>query len=254
MIHVVTNTKGGAGKSAVAVLLGCVLAQKGKNFKIVELDDNNDSLVFENSEIFTQDNIKSLKLKDKEQALSDMLFDLMSDDSMDYIVDIGGGNDTFEVLDALKSTNLEKTYYIPTTRIKKYLKNAVDTFEYIKDEENTIFALNQYTNLENIKDEFLYFFGSKKMGVNPVDEKLLNSKYIPVPFSNYIQIAEDDEMSLFDLASISMQMQEDDARKIFFEEANGSREHFHQMMVRYWNSQKAAQDLLEISQNFNNIQ
>jgi len=253
MLHVDCSTKGGVGKSTLAVLTGCVLAQKGKKFKIIELDDNNDSYKYSKSDIFNEENIKTLKLKKKDEALSDMLFDLMSDANMDYIIDIGGGNDTFEVLDAIKSMEIEKTYYIPLTRIKKYMKNSEDTFKYIDDPQNTLFVLNQYSSLENLKDEFLYFFGNKKSGVKTASDFFIDSNFIAIPFTNFIQIAEDDEMSIYDLASISQTLGEDEARKLFFEKAAGDRSKFHKFMTQYWNSQKAAKALDEITQNFWNL-
>ena len=215
MIHIITSTKGGVGKSTISVLVGCVFAQKNKKFKIIELDDNNNSLKYAKSDILNSQNIETLRLKNKDEALSNMLFDVMSDTDMDYIIDIGGGNDTFEVLDAIKSMELDKTYYIPTTRIKKYLQNSEDTFNYINDKDNTIFVLNQYANIENLKNEFLYFFGNKKAGIKPASNLFVDSNFIAIPFTNYIQIAEDDEMSIFDLAAISQTLSEDEARKLF---------------------------------------
>ncbi len=254
MIHVTANTKGGTGKSNTAITLACVLAAKGKEFRIVELDNNNNSLKNTNSDILNEKNSKSLKLKNKEEAISDMLFDLMDDEKMDYIIDIGGGNDTFEIIDAVKSLDLPKTYYIPILKIKKFMQNAEDTFKYIDDPENTVFVLNQYSNLSELKNEFIYFFGSKKAGVKKVSDYFKDENFIAVPYSNYFQIAEDDEMTLYDLAAISMNLSEADARKMFFEKSNGDRELFHKMRTQYVNSQEAVEVLEEISQNFWNIQ
>ena len=253
MLHVMTNTKGGTGKSNTAITLACILAAKEKAFKIIELDDTNNSLKYANSDFLNGENSKSLKLKNKGEAISDMLFDLMEDQNIEYIIDIGGGNDTFEILDAIKSIEVEKTYYIPLLKIKKYMQNAEDTFNYIDDPDNTIFVLNQYANLEDLKDEFLYFFGDEKKGVKKVSNYFKNNNFIAVPYSNYVQIAEDEEMTLFDLASISANLPEAEARKIFFEKAEGNRTEFFKMMTRYWNSQEAVKVLDEIVENFWNL-
>jgi len=253
MLHIMTSTKGGTGKSNTAITLACILAAKNKAFKIIELDDTNNSLKYANSDFLNGENSKSLKLKNKGEAISDMLFDLMSDESIEYIIDIGGGNDTFEILDAIKSIEIEKTYYVPLLKIKKYMPNAEDTFNYIDDPDNTIFVLNQYAKLEDLKDEFLYFFGDEKKGVKKVSNYFKNNNFIAVPYSNYIQIAEDEEMTFFDLASISTDLPESEARKIFFEKAEGDRAEFFKMMTRYWNSQEAVKVLDEIVENFWNI-
>jgi len=253
MLHIMTNTKGGAGKSNTAVTLACALAATDKAFKIIELDDNNNSLKYSNSNILNGENSKSLKLKNKGEAISDMLFDLMRDENIEYIIDIGGGNDTFEIIDAIKSIDMQKTYYIPLLKIKKFMQNAEDTFKYIDDLKNTIFVLNQYSKMEDLKEDFLYFFGDEKMGVKKVSKYFKNDNFIAIPYSNYIQIAEDEEMTLFDLASISTDLPEAEARKIFFEKAEDDRAEFFKMMTRYWNSQKAVKVLDEIVGNFWNI-
>ena len=165
MLNVITSNKGGVGKTTVATSLCCIYYNQNKKFKIIELDNNNSSLKYKSSDIFKEKNSKSLKLKKKSEAIADMLFDLMEDETIEYIIDIGGGNDTYEVLDAIKSLDIEKTYYVPTTKIKKYLANAHHTFEYIDDPKNTMFVLNQYNDLAEIRNEFRYFFGNEKMGI-----------------------------------------------------------------------------------------
>ena len=60
-------------------------------------------------------------------------------------------------------------------------------------------------------------------------------------------------MTLYDLAAISQTLGEDEARKLFFDKAAGDRSKFYKFMTQYWNSQKAAKDLNEITENFWNI-
>jgi len=250
MLHVITSSKGGVGKTTVATSLCCIFYNQNKKFKIIELDNNNSSLKYQSSDIFIEENSKSLKLKKKGEAISGMLFDLMSDETIEYIIDIGGGDDTFEILDAIKSLDIEKTYYIPTTKIKKYLSNAHDTFEYIHDPENTMFVLNQYNDLAEIRNEFKYFFGNKKMGIKAVSENFSDDKFLGIPFSDYFQIAEDDEMSILDLALISQNITEKENRSKAFEDAKGDRKKFENLLTQYWNSQEAFKVFEEIEQNF----
>jgi len=253
MIYISTNTKGGVGKSLTSVVLACLLQIQNRKFKVIELDNNNQSLLFKNSDFLTEENSTSFEIDLKENVIGDMLFDLMSDSNMDYIVDVGGGDDTLAVLKLLKSIELEKKYIIPTTRIKKYLKNANDTFEFINDPENTYFLLNQYSNLEKITNEFIYFHGDKRTGVKPVSENFKTKNCLMIPFCNSFQIAEDQEMTILDLANISRTMSEAQARDIFFKQAAGDRDVFTALMQNYWNSEIADQTLTEIEGNFEEL-
>lgn len=249
MIYIIVNTKGGVGKSLTSINLACLLQAQNRNFRVVELDNNNNSIIFNNSDFLTQDRAISLKLDKKDRAISDMLFDVMSDGSLDYIVDVGGGDDTLKILDALKSVQIEKTYIIPTLKIKKYLKNALDTYEYINDPQNTFFVLNQYTNFENIRKEFRYFFGDKDMGIKPVSPLFKSAKVIYIPYSDLFQVAEDDEQTILDLANISRDVTEAEARATSFQLADGDRDKFATLITQYQNSQEAQKLFRELQES-----
>ncbi len=244
MTTVVTNTKGGVGKSTTTTNLAVLLHAQGRNFKVIELDNSNQSFIFNNSDFLTRDRAVSFKLDQKDQAVSDMLFDLMADDSLDIIVDVGGGDDTRNVLDLILPLQLPKTYLIPTLKIKKYLQNAIDTFEYINDPQNTVFVLNQYNNLENIQSEFKYFYGDKEMGIKPVSPIFKTAKTIFLPYSDLFQIAEDDEQTIYDLASVSRGVSELEARQMAFDLSKGDRAKFAALRTQDNNS-LAAQKLFD---------
>lgn len=249
MIYIIVNTKGGVGKSLTSINLGCLLHAQERNFKVVELDNNNTSIVFNNSDFLTKDRAISLKLDKKDRAVSDMLFDVMSDPSLDYIVDVGGGDDTLKILDALKNVQIEKTYLIPTLKIKKYLQNALDTFEYIGDPDSTFFVLNQYQKLEEIKTEFRYFFGDKEMGIKPVSSLFKSAKVIYLPYSDLFQVAEDEEESILDLANISRDVSEAEARTTSFQLAAGNKDKFATLITQYQNSQNAQKLFAELQES-----
>lgn len=251
-IWIIANTKGGVGKSLTSIVVACLLHAQGKKFKIIEIDDNNDSLGFKKSEFIKSENAVSFKLNKKDEALSDMFFDLMAEDDMNYIIDIGGGNDT-QIVELLKSTNIPKKYIIPTSRIKKYIKNADDTFEMIDDPENTIFLLNQYSDIENIEEEFIYFFGNEKFGIEKESKNFNKENYLTLPLSNSFQFAEDQDMSILDLASVSANMTQDQAMEIFYKKAKGDRQKYHRMLVQYWQSEEASKTFKEIEKNFKKI-
>jgi len=248
MIFVITSTKGGVGKSNSAVLLACLLEVKQKNFKIVEIDNNNQSLLFKNSEFLNEEIMISVKLDKKTEVLADVMFNTMNDPSLDYIIDLGGGDDT-KILESIISLPLDKKYIIPITADKKYLKNAVDTFEMINDPENTFFILNRYSTLQNLRQDFIYFFGDEKMGIQPVSPIFTNSKYVAIPNSQFFQIAADEEQTILDLAKISMENDEREIHNIFFQQANGDRQKYHQLFMMYEKSKEAAKVFAEIIEN-----
>lgn len=117
-----------------------------------------------------------------------------------------------------------------------YIENAVTTFEHINDPQNTVFLLNQYTNLENIFSEFKYFFGDKEMGIQPVSPIFESAKTIYMPFSELLQIASDDSQTILDLASVSRGVSELEARRMAFELCKGNRAKFAALRTQYNNS------------------
>lgn len=248
-IYIIANNKGGVGKTNTGVTIACLLSNAGQKVKLIELDNNNESLLFKNSKVLSQDLIKSLKIDRKDEAVADMLFDLMGEPDMNYIVDIGGGDDTYPIVEKLKQVNRPKTWIIPTTKIKKYLANAVSTYNEIADPDNTIFCLNMYSDFSKITKEFIYFFGDSKIGIKPYSPIFAKARTIGIPFSHHFEIAADDEQTILDLAQISMQTSQNEAEKEFYEAADGNREKFHKMMMLYWRSQEAAQVFAEIEQN-----
>jgi len=248
MIYAITNTKGGVGKSNTAVLLACLLKIHQRDFKIVELDNNNNSLQFANSEFLNLEIMQSVKLDQKTEVMADVLYDTMNNPSLDYVIDLGGGDDT-QILETIISVPLNKTYLIPITSDKKYLRNAVDTFNLIGDADNTWFVLNKYSNLQNLKKDFIYFFGDEKMGIEPVSSIFTNSKWVAIPNTQFFQIAEDEEQTILDLAKISMSNDEKEIMQIFFKQADGSREKYHQLYMMYEKSKEAAKVLTEIIEN-----
>jgi len=252
-VYVVAGTKGGVGKSLISLILSNLLQDQGRNFKIIEIDDNNDSLKFKNSSILNSENAVSFKVDMKNDAINDMFFDLMEDETMDYIIDCGGGNDTKEVLKLLGDIPFDKKFLLPCSRVKKYIKNADETFEIINEPENTFYVLNQYFDIDKLEEEFLYFFGNEKLGIKPASKYFSEDKYFAVPFSNSFQIAEDEEQILLDLASISQKLTKKQAIDMFYEKAKKDRKIFNKLMPKYQNSCDGNELFKILKQNFSKL-
>jgi len=165
-IKVVANSKGGVGKTIVStMILPLVFFNDEKNVNIYEIDDNNTtSKIITNSKV----NFKSFKLDKAEDAIIDVQFDMESVN----IVDCGGGHDTFVVLDQLSRLGLqddELEFYIPTNNDIEQFDNMLDTIAYIQKlfkDSKIYIVFNRVSKLENLKDEFIAFFGSEKYGIS----------------------------------------------------------------------------------------
>jgi len=252
MIYIITNTKGGVGKSTTATTLACTLFAQKRAFKIIELDNNNTSMLFGNSEIL-KDKAISLKLDEKVKAIGGMVFNIAKNQDMDYIIDVGGGDDINRLLDSLKEIHLQKTWIIPTTSDRKYLKNAADTFRMIDDSENTYFVLNRVFEIKNVENEFMYFFGSQKYGVKAVDSNFCNSKWMTIPSSMFFQLAEDDEQTLLDLALISIEKDEAEITQDFLKIAKDDEVKFVKLWENYERSKEAAKIYMKIDKSFKKL-
>lgn len=253
MLYIITNEKGGVGKSLTSTVVASLLAEQGRKFQLVEIDDHNESLIFQNSEILTKNNTHTIKLNKKDQEIEKIFFQIMSDPGLDYIVDIGGSHNTTEIIPILKEVDFDKTWIIPVNRVKKYITNADKTADLIGDPDNTIFLLNQYSILESIKDDFLYFFGSKELGIEKESRYFDSDNYLAIPFSNSFQFSEDGDQTIYDLAQIAYQLNPNEARKYFFNESNGDEQEYINSMNVYKQSQKAKVAFEKIKENFSKL-
>lgn len=251
MIYIITNTKGGVGKTTTAINLASILAFKNRKFKLVELDSSNNSMIFHNSELLNDETAISLDLNQKHQAIGSMMFNLAKNKDMDFVIDLGGGTDSKIMIDSLKELeSINKTWIIPTSSDKKYLQNASDTFEMINDAPNTYFILNKYhENTEEDGEDFMYFFGDKKLGVEPVSKHFKTSKYFKIPASPYFQLAEDDGQTLLDMALLSIQNTEAEASEKFIELAGEDEFAYISLWLKYTRSLTAAKLFNKIQTN-----
>ena len=252
MVYIIANTKGGVGKTTAAINLATLLAFRDRKFKVVELDNSNDSMVFSNSEILNRDTAVTLRLNEKVQAIGSMMFNLAKNKDMDFVLDLGGGDDSKVMIESLKEIDIQKTWLIPTTSDKKYLKNTADTFKLIGEQKNTIFVLNK-ANSDDYETEFMYFFGSKKFGVKAVDECFLDARYFVIPSSPFFQIAEDDEQTLLDLALLSIEKNEQEITTEFLEIAGDDETTFIKLWEKYERSKEAAKLFLKIQKNASKV-
>ncbi|WP_121628685.1 hypothetical protein [Poseidonibacter antarcticus] len=183
---IIPQTKGGVGKSTVAmqVIAPYLYKKHGKRITYIEIDDeNNDSQSFTRTEIVNKRMLGTNKLTQLDELI-------LMDDNHEVIVDVGGNKTSSLVLDEIKKVGTfgNVKWIIPLGDGELDGKNAIATMKKIKriDENasnNVIFALSRAISMEDdyIEEQFINFFGHKYIDSNSVIcDFVKNPKYFPV--------------------------------------------------------------------------
>lgn len=169
---VIVTTKGGVGKSTFAsqVLVSFLYAHNGgKKVKYIEIDDENKSAnLFAESEIMLGQKIPVEKSIDISVAMTK---------NENVVIDIGGNNVASTVIKSIgENEDFDNVFwFIPVDTGKISVQNALNTYLNImeiytasSDEPKIMFVLNgssgvESKELEDLKMEFAYYFGSDWM-------------------------------------------------------------------------------------------
>lgn len=167
---IVVTTKGGDGKTVTATMgIPSLFLGEKKEIRIYMIDNNN-SQDFLNSSL----KFEALKVDESRKNLVGVAFDALKStisgeqDNIINIIDAGGGDDTLEVLELIKSIKIDNaTYVVPVSHDIQYTQNAIDTIEKIREIEQNpkiFLLLNKCRTLdiEDIEKQFIGIFGSKK--------------------------------------------------------------------------------------------
>ncbi len=183
---IIPQTKGGVGKSTVAmqVIAPYLFKKHNKKVTYIEIDDeNNDSQSFTQTQIVNKRMLGTNKLTQLDELI-------LMDDNHEIIVDVGGNKTSALVLDEIKKIgsfdNIK--WIIPLGDGELDGKNAISTMKKIKkieknSEKNVLFALNRAISMDNeyIEEQFINFFGHKYLESNSVIcDFVKNPKYFPV--------------------------------------------------------------------------
>lgn len=233
-VFVVANTKGGSGKTNTAfnilpaVLDGC---------KIIEIDDNNNSsTLYKESKVVIDK--KSITTKEAEEHLQDVIFDLMSGDSVDIVIDAGGGNDSLEVLKAIKALDLsayaeEIIYIIPVMNSLLQLNNAKQMIDLLV-RQKIVIALNGVYDMSNIENEWVFWYGSKELDIESFVAKLNKDiKTIKIPHSYLYELATLHKQLLRDFAEFAYEADQKEAGEILFQKYKDDKEGFKKAFSLY---------------------
>lgn len=236
----VVGLKGGCGKTNTSWhILPAVLQQQNQEFKIFEIDDNNSSYYFVNSNLITADKCQTVKTSDK-NIVAQIVVDTIAGDQK-ILVDGGGGNDSRKAISLIKSVgdDVRKLWLIPFDRNVDNFKSAVETAELIADPQNTVFVLNGYTA---DKSEFDWFY-SKNI-----------DNFVEVPYSDLFHFAQEQKLTIYDLAQISQSIPKSEIKQIlkdkFSKDGLLDQNKFIAKFNEYLKSEKAAELLNEVFVNF----
>jgi len=173
---VFASTKGGPGKSTLSTMVATLLCGS-KVVNVYELDDNNKTMFSKSEHV----QFKTLKVKDTNSVINKIDFTNLTqtESSVCNIIDIGGGNDTKMVLQAMKKSDFTGlTYVVPINDDIEQVDNLFDTINMIKetDKEGKIYLiLNRVERMdeESIRAQFINVFGSQKYGIQGHMEEIL---------------------------------------------------------------------------------
>ena len=180
---VVANTKGGAGKSMISLHFLPMLFLD-KKINVHEIDDSNMSRL-KNSSL----NFENLKVEENQDALVGIDYDISTGTDEINIIDCGGGTETKKILESINhNSELEGlTYFIPTNDDVLQFKNVEDTINSIKENDKKakiyiIFNRCLKMTENDIKEQFLGFFGDKDYGIearyNEIEKDIIDIFYV----------------------------------------------------------------------------
>ncbi|HFU76128.1 MAG TPA: hypothetical protein ENK66_07775 [Arcobacter sp.] len=168
---IIPQTKGGVGKSTVAmqVIAPYLYKKHGKKITYIEIDDeNNDSQSFNRTQIVNKRMLSTNKIKELDEMI-------LMDDNHEIIVDVGGNKTSTLVLDEIAKVGSfgNVKWIVPMGDGELDGKNAIDTMKKLRkiennSEDNLLFALNRAINLDQdyLEEQFINFFGHKYLGSN----------------------------------------------------------------------------------------
>jgi len=183
---VIPQTKGGVGKSTVAmqVIAPYLYKKHGKKVTYIEIDDeNNDSQSFTRTQIV---NKKMLKTNNITQ-LDEMI---LMDDNHEIIVDVGGNKTSTLVLEEIAKVGSFNNikWIVPMGDGELDGKNAIATMKKLRKIErnstdNLFFALNRAISHEQdyLEEQFINFFGHRYLGSDStITDFVKDPKYFAV--------------------------------------------------------------------------
>ncbi len=207
---VVSQTKGGVGKSTAAmqVIAPYLYKRHRKPIKYIEIDDENqDSNTFHKTKIVDKRILPTIKLNELDELI-------LMDDNHEVVVDVGGNKITREVLKELKKIGTFDNikWVIPIGDGELDAANALKTFELISEvdkqvEQNVLFVLSRAVSLEQdyLEEQFINFFGHPYLdSTNAILNKIKYAKFIAVKNDKIITTARYIGSTIWEMAELDV--------------------------------------------------
>jgi hypothetical protein len=183
---IIPQTKGGVGKSTVAmqVIAPYLYKKHGKKITYIEIDDeNNDSQSFTSTQIVEKKMLNTNKLTELDELI-------LMDDNHQVIVDVGGNKTSSLVLEEIAKVGTFNNvkWIVPMGDGELDGKNAIATMKKLRKIErnstdNLFFALNRAISMEPdyLQEQFINFFGHKYLGSNStITDFVSDARYFAV--------------------------------------------------------------------------
>jgi len=217
VINVVFGQKGGIGKTLIS---NHVLPYLSGSRMVVEIDNNNFSSIYDNSKKIIGKSTNT-SIKELEKTLNDIDYD-SSDDNI--IVDVGGGDDSTKVINAILEIGLDVEYWLPLSTDFETVKTLRNTRNIIGDAKTNLV----FSNFTNLKIDFWFIFGSEEYGIKENLEILENfNNFYQVKNSVLFGIAKVYKTTIWDLALIHKDYELSKIKNIW--RKNG-REYYHKAL------------------------
>ena len=183
---IIPQTKGGVGKSTVAmqVIAPYLYKKHGKKILYIEIDDeNNDSQSFTATQIVEKKMLSTNKITELDELI-------LTDDNHQVIVDVGGNKTSSLVLEEIAKIGTfgNVKWIVPMGDGELDGKNAIATMKKLRKIErnstdNLLFALNRAISTEPdyLQEQYINFFGHKYLGSSStISDIVEDPKYFAV--------------------------------------------------------------------------
>jgi len=194
---IIPQTKGGVGKSTVAmqVIAPYLYKKHGKPVTYIEIDDeNNDSRSFTATKIVNKKMLSTNRITELDEMI-------LMDDNHEIIVDVGGNKTSSLVLDEIAKVGTfgNVKWIVPMGDGELDGKNAIATMKKLRKIErnstdNLFFALNRAISIEKdyLEEQFINFFGHRYLGSNStITDFVKDPRYFAVKNDKVITMSRD---------------------------------------------------------------
>ncbi|TLP36208.1 ParA family protein [Arcobacter arenosus] len=130
---VVVSSKGGVGKTVFVFHILSYLLRR-KKFRIIEIDDNNNSSLSFSQSNLLENRVTSCDVSQGFQKLEELVIENMFEDELITVIDSGGGNDSKKVINSIIRQELTTNtlFIIPFLADFSQISNLIETVDLVK--------------------------------------------------------------------------------------------------------------------------